>query len=91
MGPDCSINFMLTINEPKLVRESKAVYDEVGFMINHDDVDSEGVLLDTELISNNIFNLRADDGESSVSKSSQNISEFFNQAKFNALNRGTVS
>jgi hypothetical protein len=49
IGFVCTLNFLLTINEPKLVKESNAVFDELGFMMNHDEVNSDGILLDIEL------------------------------------------
>ena len=44
-----STNFIIQINEPRLVKESKEVYDREGFMINHEEVDSDGILFDTDL------------------------------------------
>ena len=57
-------------------------------MINHEEVNSDGVLLDTELQSN-IFNYMKD--EDSVTESSQNVSDFMNRAKELALRKAPLS
>ena len=79
----------MTINEPKLIKESKDYYDKF-FLINPEEVGSNGVLLDIDTQSN-IFNLVQNDDGSSVSGQSNNVSDFFNRAKVNALTKENKS
>ena len=47
MGMTASFYFMLVINEPRLVDESKRIFDSF-FLIQADDIGSDGLIFDIE-------------------------------------------
>lgn len=47
MGMTASFYFMLVINEPRLVNESKRIFDSF-FLIQADDIGSDGLIFDIE-------------------------------------------